>query len=233
MMSEGMGYADIIILALIAGFVVLRLRATLGQKTGHMPRPFDPDAASREKEEPDMPLVQISEKSARAREKEMDTPALDSPLLEKLTDSDREAVSAIQRQDAQFTLTHFLRGAGMAFEMVLDAFQKNDRNTLKMLLSPALFDSFSAELDRRSEEPDRVQETTLLALDSSEILSVSLNKNNAVLRVRFVSEQVTVVRDKKGEIVEGDPSDAQRVQDEWTFERDITSRNPNWTVIDT
>lgn len=225
-MSEGMPYADIVILALIAGFILLRLRSVLGSKTGNdLPSYFDrPLPIAPEKQEP---IVQLDEKSLKAKRDEPDAymATLDNAVV-------AEVISAIKVKDPQFTASHFLDGAKGAFEMVFDAFAKGDRQTLKMLLSDNVLKEFSGAIDARGLQ-DNKTETTLVSVKAKDITDASLTGSTAHITVHFSSEQVSVVRNGKGEIVEGNPSDILPVEDHWVFERDITSRNPNWKIIET
>lgn len=222
MSDSGFPYADIIILALIAGFVLLRLRAVLGQKSG-----FDQPSIAAYRPEPETPVVQVSAPVSAEAE------SAETKLIAAIADGAvRDGINAIKAADKDFTLSHFMDGAKAAFEMVFDAFTKDDRDTLKMLLSPELFSTFAAELDKRR-AMETYPETTLLALVSQEVTGASLYKNTARIIIRHVSEQVSVVRDKQDKIVDGDPSHAQHVEDKWTFERDISSRSPNWKIIET
>lgn len=224
-MSDGFPYGDIIILALIAGFVLLRLRAVLGQKIGHDSPPF----SEFQPVEADSPVVQVGDKAKNA----VPEADADEKLIAAIADPKaRDAILAIKAADKDFSLAAFLEGAKGAFEMVFDAFVKDDRDTLKLLLSPELAATFGAELDKRRTMANH-PETTLLSLVSQEVVAASLQKNTARITLRHVSEQVSVVRDKDGKIVEGDPSQPNHVEDQWTFERDITSRNPNWKIVET
>ncbi len=226
-MSDSMPYADILILALIAGFILLRLRGVLGQKIGHDKPPVLRDAPEGDKDEP---IVQLSEK-VRARQEE--EKQQDDALIAKIEDSAaREGIAAVKAADPAFTLRDFLSGARGAFEMVFDAFNKGEKQTLQMLLSQPLYEVFSNEYDRRRQE-DKREETTLVSLESEEVTQASVERGKARIGVRFVSEQVSVIRNKDGAIIEGDPSATQRVEDEWVFERELSSRNPNWKIIDT
>lgn len=221
---DGMPYADIIVLALIAGFILLRLRSVLGQNTGdENPPPFMDYRKSQE----EAPVVQADKLQQYQQEK-----AAEEALAAPLADTARSAVEAIRAQDASFTLAGFEKGARMAFEMVFDAFQKGDRDTLKMLMKPEVYGIFEQELNRRA-QAESWSETTLVSILEYELLSAEMNKNIASLRVKFLSEQITVERGKSGDIVGGDASHTENVEDEWTFERDITSRNPNWKISDT
>ena len=226
-MSEGVPYADIIILALIAGFILLRLRSVLGDKIGNdHPSYFNkPLPSLTDKQEP---IVQLDEKSMKPKLREEPDEYLAGLGGGEIAD----ALNAIKAKDIQFSATHFIEGAKAAFEMVFDAFAKGERNTLKMLLSDAIFQEFSKEITAREAQENKT-EHTLVSVLAKAITQASLTNNMAHITVQFVSEQVTVVRDKKGDIVEGNPSDISQVDDHWTFERDVTSKSPNWKVIET
>jgi predicted lipid-binding transport protein (Tim44 family) len=225
-MSEGVPYADIVILALIAGFILLRLRSVLGQKNSN-------EADTYKKEAPQSalriasPIVLLDEKSLKAKPREPD-PYLaaigDTALLKTLND--------IKDKDLQFTATSFLNGAKMAYEMTFDAFAKSDRQTLAMLLAEKPLAHFTDAINERAKQANR-SESTLVSVAAKDITQASLDKNMARLTVKFASEQVTVVRDGEGKIVEGDPSDIHHIENQWVFERDITSKNPNWKIIET
>lgn len=223
-MSEGLPYADIILLALIAGFILLRLRSVLGRKTGRDDMQMFTRAPLAEARE--QPIVQVEK--ARPRPKEENDPALAAVTDENIL----KAVAAIKAKDPQFTVTSFLGGAKLAFEMAFDAFAKGDRNALKLLLSDTLFKHFEGELAAREKEPKKI-ETTLVAVTSRDIAQAALTGNTARVTVKFTSDQVSVVRDAEGKIIEGDPSDINRVEDEWAFERDVASKNPNWKIVET
>lgn len=229
-MSEGFPYADLVVLALIAGFILLRLRGVLGQKIGHDSRDSEGAAQYGEYRKADTDtVVQVGERiQPRVPEKDVD-----AELLSAIKDLQvSAAIAAIKASDRSFTLKEFMDGARAAFEMVFDAFVKDDRETLRMLLAEENYAAFSSELDRRR-EADQHTETTLLAIVSQEVKAASLSGSMARITVRFVSEQVSVVRHRDGRIVGGDPAMSEHVEDEWTFERDVNSRNPNWKIVDT
>ena len=225
-MSEGIPYADIVILALIAGFILLRLRHVLGQKTGHEnPDFFKPrqDVVPERRET----IIQLQDKIKPRAKEDAD------PMLAGVTDAmTMQYIKDIKAKDPQFSLTQFMDGAKMAFEMVFDAFAKGDTETLKMLLSDSVFKDFNGELEKRNNE-DNKEETTLVAVSGRELVRAGLTGNKARLTVKFTSEQITVVRNAEGQIVEGDASETHMVESEWVFERDVTSKNPNWKIIET
>lgn len=222
-MSQGVPYADILILALIAGFILLRLRSVLGQKTG-----MDEGDFLKRVQPVAERVVQVAEKSVKSKPKD----ELD-PVLETITDTALiEALSAIKAKDPQVTPSWFLSGAHQAFEMVFDAFVKGDKQTLGLLLSPNLSQQFCNEIDARAQS-DRKTESTLVAITSKTIQSASLTGSVARIGVLFVSEQVHLIKDKDGQVLEGDPSATQHVEDSWVFERDMSVKNPNWKIIET
>jgi predicted lipid-binding transport protein (Tim44 family) len=225
-MSDSSSYADIIILALIAVFILLRLRSVLGDKVGHdSPNYFNKikqaEAPQRET------IVKLEDKPLKVRIKE------DDPYLASLKDKELVAtLETMHEKDPQFTATAFLEGAKMAYEMVFDAFAKGDRKTLEVLLSDDILATFSKELEARESE-DNKTETTLISVKAKGITQASLNGSVARISVDFASEQIVVVRNSDGDIVEGSASEVEDVEDNWVFERNVTSKNPNWKIIET
>jgi len=224
---DNLPYADILILALVAGFILLRLRSVLGQKTGHdNPQFFKRDAD--DKDAVKEPIIQLTGKALKAKSAdETDTYlyTLDNPVVAGV-------IADIKKIDAQFTATGFLAGARMAYEMVFDAFAKGDKKTLEMLLDAPLYDTFSREIDAR-DTSDTKTEITLVSVKARDIAEARLSGTKARISVKFDSEQVSVVKDAQGAIVEGNVSDLHLMDDEWIFERDISSKNPNWKIIET
>lgn len=220
---DNLPYADIVILALVAGFILLRLRNVLGQKTGNdNPQFFKRDPAEKEA------VVQVVGRALKTKPSdETDTylGTLDNAAI-------AAAIADIKKIDPAFSATGFLAGAKMAYEMVFDAFGKGDKKTLEMLLDKPLYETFSQEIDARA-AGDRKTETTLVSVRAKDIVQAALVGTNARLAVRFDSEQVSLVKDAEGKIIEGDASDAHPMDDEWLFERDVSSKNPNWKIIET
>lgn len=221
---DSIPYADIVILALIAGFILLRLRSVLGQKTGN----DNPQFFKREEKDTNRePIVQLLGKRNEKPADETDT-----YLFTLKDDSVAKALADIKQSDPGFTATSFLAGAKMAYEMVFDAFARGDKKTLEMLLDKPIYDTFSREIDAREKAAEKA-EITLVSVKARDIVKASMLGSKARLAVKFDSEQVTVVRDANGAIVEGNPSDHHPMDDEWLFERDVTSKNPNWKIIET
>ncbi|MBI1237044.1 MAG: Tim44/TimA family putative adaptor protein [Alphaproteobacteria bacterium] len=227
-MSEGIPYADIVIIALIAGFILLRLRHVLGQKTGHDNPQFFQKKETPPEERRDT-VVRPQDKLLKAPKiKEETDPYLNAVVSPSIVQS----LNDIKAKEPQFSVTQFVEGAKMAFEMVFDAFAKGDRDTLKMLLADSVYGDFNRELEARERQENKT-ETTLVAVLSREITDAMLAGNMARITVKFVSEQIVLVRNPQGEIIEGDASDTEHVESEWVFERDVMSKNPNWKIIET
>jgi predicted lipid-binding transport protein (Tim44 family) len=138
----------------------------------------------------------------------------------------------IKSAEPSFSVSEFLSGAKMAFDLILEAFAKGDKLQLENLLSKELYDDFAAAIDVRKESP-AYEENTLVSIQSADIVRAALNGRKAEITVNFVSEQISVERDKDGNIVSGNPSETTLVTDEWTFVRDIRSSNPNWLLVNT
>ncbi len=224
-MSEGIPYADIVILALVAGFILLRLRSVLGHGASD-----GEDLARRRQQASELePVVQLQEKlqKPKIKEEEADTylAALSDPTV-------LDGINAIKGKDPQFNTTQFLSGAKGAFEMVMEAYEKGDKQTLKMLMSDSLFKELSDAIDKRAADSRRT-ETTLVSVLPKNVTYATLIGNTAKIQVKFISEQIALVRDAAGAIVEGDASSVQQAEDEWLFERDVTAKNPNWKIIET
>jgi predicted lipid-binding transport protein (Tim44 family) len=214
----GIPYGDIIVIGAIAVFILLRYRAMLGEKTERDDMP------------PSRPLAEF-ERVIQLPERE---PAKVVPIATAAADqgAHHATFQKMRGFDRQFSADEFLEGARSAFEMVLEAFNDADRDTLKMLLSDEIYREFEASLAALEAEGKK-QQTTLLAIVESTITEAELFGARARITVKFVSEQVHLVRDAEGEIVEGDPSQQEAVEDSWVFERTLTSGDPAWKVIET
>lgn len=218
-MDGGFQYGDIIVIAAIAAFILLRYRSMLGEKSGRdvsdMPRP-SPDLE---------PVIQLSKRAEPVVEVVKKTP-------EKETGAFADQFSAMRAVDAEFSVEEFLSGAKAAYEMVIDAYNEGDDETLKMLLAEPIYQEFR---DARQANADagRTAHTTLVAIMKADVTDAKLRGNKATITVDFHSEQIPVVRDKDGKVVEGDISTQEAVEDQWVFERNLASADPAWKVIDT
>jgi predicted lipid-binding transport protein (Tim44 family) len=230
---DGFQFVDIIILAMVAGFIILRLRSTLGRRTGHDPRttrdnvPSNPYGRGQDRQASDRSQDNVVTLPGGRRERDSADiePAYQGTPLEP-------ALVQIKIADPGFTATRFLEGAAKAFEIIVAAFARHDTDTLKPLLSPQVFSRFASAIQDR-EERGETMETELVVLKPPKLESAEMQGSRAVLGVRFQSEQINLVKDKDGNVIEGDRDHVENVIDIWTFQRDTASNDPNWVLIST
>jgi predicted lipid-binding transport protein (Tim44 family) len=225
-MSDGYALLDIIFFAAVAVFIAVRLRSVLGRRTGHerqrppriqpQPAPAGGEAADKVVPLPDRRRTSVEE----------------APIAAEAGPALKDGLTRIRLADPSFDLDAFLQGAKAAFAMIVEAFARGDKATLEPLLAPPVFASFAAAIDERQRR-GRTLETELVALRGAEIVGAALDGRSARVTVRFTSEQINCTRDASGAVVEGDPSTVETVIDVWTFQRDVTSRDPNWVLVET
>jgi predicted lipid-binding transport protein (Tim44 family) len=235
-MSPVFDIYTIIFLAL-AVFIFARLRSVLGQRTGRERPPYDPysardakAAAAREKVVPlpgrtgeSLPRTEVEAGNGSA-ERWAGVAEAGSPLAAGL--------EAIAKADPEFDAKHFLTGAKSAYEMIVTAFAEGDRRTLKNLLARDVFDGFTAAIADRESRGETL-ESRFIAIDKAEITGAELKGKNAQITVRFVSQLISVTRNRAGEPIEGNPDRVTDVTDIWTFAREAGSRDPNWKLVAT
>jgi predicted lipid-binding transport protein (Tim44 family) len=226
-------FLEIILFAAIAAFFVLRLRNVLGKRSGHKKPPnYEPFGGpdKRESEEdkviplPDHSRADKADEAEEVRASEGEAGQAETPLA--------AALAQIKLADKAFDEEQIATGARTAFEWVIDAFAKGDVKTLRPLLSNDVYDDFAGAIEER-EDAGQTLETTLVGITEATIIEAELQGRTAFVTIKFVSDQVNVVRDGKGEIVEGDPNHVAKITDIWTFARNTRSRDPDWTLVAT
>jgi predicted lipid-binding transport protein (Tim44 family) len=225
-----------IIFLALAVFIFLRLRNVLGQRTGSERPPFDRTARNAVPGGTDNNVVPIPGKV-------IDQAPL-APTAEVTPPTDRwkglaepgsalaQGLDAIAARDSSFDPKHFLSGARGAYEMIVLAFANGDRRALRDLLSSEVFDSFETVI-RDREKYEQKTETRFVSIDKAELVGAEMRDRMAQLTVRFVSQMISVTRDKAGTIIDGNPDKVADITDVWTFARDSTSRDPNWKLVGT
>jgi predicted lipid-binding transport protein (Tim44 family) len=224
-----------IIFLALAVFIFLRLRSVLGQRTGHERPPFErsPRNVAQGAQDSNVvpipgsvidqaPLAPTAEVAPSDRWKGIAEPG--SALAQGL--------DAIVAQDSSFDPRHFVSGARSAYEMIVLAFANGDRRALRDLLSSEVYESFDAAIKER-EKNEQKTETRFVSIDKAEIVAAEARDRAAQLTVRFVSQMISVTRDKNGTVVDGNPDKVADITDVWTFARDTTSRDPNWKLVGT
>jgi len=227
---------DLILLALIAVFIFLRLKNVLGSRDGNEDNrnhndPFTQNPTDDQKHEANdnvihLPGAQQDDEGVIVSQPE------ENVKVTQTTGPAARGLAEISAQDANFTEESFYEGARWAFEMVITAFAKNDRETLKNLLNAEVNDNFVSAIEGRIAAGETL-ENTLVGLNSMEIIEASLEGKMANVTVKIVSEQVNVTKDSDGTVVDGDGNYIDTITDIWTFERDISSKSPNWLLMAT
>lgn len=236
---------DIILIGLVAVFLILRLRSVLGKRTGSerppARDPFTPPAPP-----PTAPprLGETSSGAASGNDNVVPLPTASAPRPSTAATSGpggiravvlpgaSPGVAAIRAADSSFDPLGFAAGARAAFTTIVEAFAKGETAPLRALLDGPTFASFEAAVRGRAERHEKI-ETTLIGFEASDIAAAELQGSNAVVTVRFVSEQINVTRNADGQVADGNPNEVQKVVDLWTFRRDTKSGDPNWSLIKT
>ena len=225
-----------IIFLALAVFIFLRLRNVLGQRTGNERPPYDRAARNVVQGAQDNNVVPIPGAV-------IDQTPL-GPTADVAPASDRwkgvaepgtalaQGLDAIAGRESSFDPRHFLSGARSAYEMIVLAFANGDRRALRDLLSSEVYESFDGAI-REREKQEQKTETRFVSIDKAELVGAEARDRAAQLTVRFVSQMISVTRDKAGTIVDGNPDKVADITDVWTFARDPTSRDPNWKLVGT
>ena len=210
----------IVILALVALFIGLRLYSVLGERTGHEQQPILRPADSDARVEPRTAAPAPAPQAAAE-----DTDLAYLPMA-------GPGVRALLASDPTFDVARFLEGAQSAYRMILDAFWKGDLETIRPHVDNSVYDAFASAVDQRQKD-ELVLDNRLVAIEQSVISSVTLERTVAFVTVRFEADIAAVTRNKAGEVVAGSMTDAVQTRDLWTFRRDTASRDPNWVLVET
>jgi len=195
-MSENFGYIDIILLAIMAGFILLRLRGTLGKGADNMPM------------------------------KARFTQAQSNEEFVKPT-----TVEEVKTDPTKFDEKTFSKGAEAAYEMIINAFARGDKKTLKPLLTKDLYKGFE-DIIKERETKKITSEMTFIGIKETKILDINSQGTYYKVKTKFVSEIVNALKNEKGEVIEGDPEKIKLVTDVWVFEKDLKNSNPTWYLTE-
>ena len=198
-MSSNFGYIDIILLAMIAGFIILRLRSILGRKTGHEDKIY-PSFASKKFEE----FKKVNEVKLKKNN------------LDELVAEEKEK---------------FIDGAKIAYETIITSFAKGDKKTLKSLLTQEMNLNFELAITDRANQGIK-SELTFIGMKDSNLEKYEKINNKIFATVKFVSEIISVKKDKDNNIIEGNPDRIKTVTDYWKFTKEIASKSPNWYLAE-
>lgn len=227
-MGSGFQFVDIIFFALVAAFIILRLRSVLGRRTGHEQRrdPFakpQPGTKVPGADADDAPS-EVSQRGDVVQLPRRDAAPAGSPLAAALTQ--------IKVADPAFDEATFEKGARVAFEYIVTAFAAGERDKLRPLLNDEVYANFESAIVAR-EALGQKRETTLVRIKSAEIVEARMENPTALVTIKFASEQINATRNAQDEVVEGNPDRITDVIDIWTFARNTRSNDPNWMLVAT
>ena len=210
---------QIIVLAAVAIFLIVKLRSVLGTRDGFEPKKPPPQAAQEPRRDfevidggPDHDIIDhVAEKSGAA-----------------------EALADMKAIDSSFIVGEFLQGAKGAYEWILMAFERGELDEVAPFLDEEVLEAFSQVVEQRREQGLTVEAEFVGIRETSLADAVfDADSNRAEITVRFVGELTSVVKDANGEIVEGKANQIRRQKDSWTFERVMGSDDPNWRLVAT
>ena len=210
----------IVILALVALFIGLRLYSVLGERTGHEQQPILRPADSEPR--PD----------ARVNRPAPAQPVTTDPGDLAFIPTAGPGVRALLAADPAFDVARFLEGAKGAYRLILESFWKGDLDALRPHVDDHVYETFASAVEQRKSDGVTI-DNRVVAIDQAVIAEASVERGLADLTVRFEADIAAVTRNSAGEVVAGSLSDAVQTRDLWTFRRELASRDPNWLLVET
>ena len=210
----------IVILALVALFIGLRLYSVLGERTGHEQQP----------------ILKPADQDPRVH-----PPVAQPPVTPPATDNSGDlayvplagpGVRAILAADPSFDVARFLEGGKAAYRLILESFWKGDVDTLKPHVDAHVYETFAAAVEQRKTD-GLTLDNRLVTIEQAVISEAAVERSVATLTVRFEADIAAVTRNADEQVVAGSLSDAVQTRELWTFRRDLASRDPNWVLVET
>ncbi len=210
---------EIIILAMVALLVGLRLFSVLGRRTGHEQPIAKPAEAPAQPAPVSRPIADLA-------------PQPISPADTAITPAAMDGIRQIVQADALFDVRRFLEGARSAYRMILEAFWRGDEGELGRLVDGDVREAFAQAIaDRKA--AGHLLENRLVSIENASIEAARLDGQMAVITVRFDADIAAVTRDADGNVIAGSLSDAVPTHDLWTFSRHVRAEDPNWILVET
>ena len=209
----------VVLLAMVAAFLALRLYMVLGKRTGHeqplLPKPAEERAAPTALPRP----IEIVQEPREIANRNIDSRA-------------EAGLRAIVSAEPGFDIGQFLEGAQSAYRMILEAYWKGDEESLEWLVDDEVRGAFAEAIADRA-AAGHVLDNRLVSIERAIIADASVEGRLARITVRFDADIAAVTRDAEGNVVAGSMSDAEETHDVWTFARTLKSGDPNWKLADT
>ena len=204
-MQNSLPYLDILIFAIIAVFLIVRLKNILGTKTG-----LDNSSLNNNNTNNNTNIVSLDSKENK----------------------NIQSISKIKNIDSTFDAAQFLSGTKIFFQMVLEGFVEGNLKKVEEFVKPSILKNFNNVIKDRNKEKE-ILTINLKSINKTEILSSEINKTFLRISVIFETLQIKALKDKDNNVIDGDLNKEILVKDVWVFERKINYTNPNWTLIET
>ncbi|MEJ8630524.1 Tim44/TimA family putative adaptor protein [Sphingomonas sp. I4] len=209
----------VVLLAMVALFLALRLYSVLGKRTGHEQQPL---ARSADDRPVAVTLLRTAEPAQGA-----------GPVVNRNIEPRAEpGLRAVIAGEPGFDVAQFLNGAQSAYRMTLEAFWKGDEDALSELVERDVLAAFAEAIEHRR-ETGQTLDNRLIRVESAKIVDAAVEGREARVTVRFDADIAAVTRDAEGNVIAGSLSDAVETHDVWTFARTLKSGDPNWKLVDT
>ena len=208
-MNSFFPFLDIIILGLLAIFLGFRLKGLLGDRSGYSGDLKSPDAVNKEEPIENQNVIKLNNTAING-----------------------EGLDFLIKADSGFNEKEFLEGAKNAFKIIIKSFSESEIERLKPLLDYDLLNSFTKSISEREARQER-QFSDIVSFKNFEIIKVNITDNLASITLKIVSEQIKYLVDKNDVLLEGSKDQSEIIKDKWVFERDISSTNPNWRLVET
>ena len=207
-MNSFFPFLDIIILGLLALFLGFRLKNLLGDRSGYGEDVNNLETYN-EKKPDNNNVINLNKKKISG-----------------------EGLEVLKKGDPNFSEEEFVNGAKQAFKIIIEAFVDSDVEKLKPLIDYELLKSFTKSISEREARQEK-QFVDIISIIKLDIVNISLNDNVASISIKIESEQIKYTIDKKDKIIDGNKDVSEIIKDKWVLERDISSNDPNWKLVET
>tara|TARA_B100001029_G_C15035887_1_gene440104 strand:- start:727 stop:1401 length:675 start_codon:yes stop_codon:yes gene_type:complete len=216
------GFIDIVLFAMIAAFLILRLRSVLGKHRN------SGEGKS------NLGLHTLTQSHKTEKQPAEGDSKEESKIEPQNSEKDNDGVDLAEIQGAipGFEKGEFLAGVRAAFEIIVNSFSSGDKEKLAGLLSDEVFNNFSSAITDR-ERLGHVSESSLIRIIDTVLLEANISDGSVLLTVKILSEQINATKGEQGEVVDGNPDLVLEVADIWTFSKEIESPDPNWRLVAT
>ncbi len=220
-------YVDILILAMIAVFILNRLRNVLGKKTGNEADIVEKYNYKKNRLKETRPDKIVNSQSSKEKS--------DNLIFLHENSKLNSVLNEIMKTDSSFELQQFMRNAKNAFEFIINAYSNEKLKTLETLLEKNIYEAYKKEINSRIERKEDL-DITIVGLEDPVLVDVKLKKSGrdriATMKLEYKSEQIHTIKNDKDKIVDGDANQILEIKENWTFVRKLNSKNPNWTLLE-